>query len=82
MAKNNNIISDLNDIIKKNNINAKITEKNLKDDLKSMGIDSLTAMNIVISIEEKYNIQLPDEQLMKLKTPKDLIEVIEKTMKK
>ncbi len=81
MAKNN-IISDLNDIIRKNNINAKITEKNLKDDLKIMGIDSLTAMNIVISIEEKYNIQLPDDQLMKLKTPKDLIETIEKTMKK
>ncbi len=81
MAKNN-IISDLNDIIKKNNINAKITEKNLKDDLKSMGIDSLTAMNIIISVEEKYNIQLPDDQLMKIKTPKDLIETIEKSMKK
>ncbi len=80
MAKN--IMSDLNTLLKKNNINAKITDKNLKDDLKSLGIDSLSAMNVIISVEELYNIQLPDDQLMKLKTPKDLIDIIEKTTKK
>ncbi len=80
MAKN--IINDLNEILKANNINAKISDKNLKDEMKSMGIDSLTAMNVIIAIEEKYNIQLPDDQLMKIKTPKDLIETIEKQLKK
>ncbi len=80
MAKN--IINDLNDVLKSNNINAKITEKNLKDDLKTMGIDSLGAMNVIIAIEEKYKIQLPDDQLMKIKTPKDLIEIVEKQLKK
>ena len=47
----------------------------LADDLK---IDSLDAVELVMVIEEKYGIKIPDEELSNMKTVADVVCAIEK----
>ncbi|MGN0681789.1 MAG: acyl carrier protein [Candidatus Fimisoma sp.] len=47
----------------------------LADDLK---IDSLDAVELVMAIEEKYGIKIPDEELSNMKTVADVVSAIEK----
>ncbi len=67
IAKNLNIAKD------------KITlEANLADDL---GADSLDAVEIIMDLEECFNISIADEATENIKTVKDLVEYIEKSQK-
>ena len=50
-------------------------EKSLKDDLKS---DSLDLFDLVTELEEKYEIEIPTEDLDTLVTVQDVIDYIEK----
>ena len=53
---------------------ADITDaKRIKEDL---GADSLDVVEILMSIEEKYGITVPDETLQSIKTVGDLVKVI------
>lgn len=55
---------------------AKITpEAALGDDL---NIDSLDAVELVMAIEEKYGIKIPDEELSNMKKVSDITAAIEK----
>ena len=76
-----NILNDLNEILKKNNIKTKLTNNDLNSNLKDLGIDSLSAMNMIIQIEEKHNIRIPDEKLLEMKNVKDLVSIIEEQLK-
>ncbi len=76
-----NILNDLNEILKKNNIKTKLTNKDMNSNLKDLGIDSLSAMNMIIQIEEKHNIRIPDEKLLEMKNVKDLVSIIEEQLK-
>ena len=49
-------------------------ESNLTDDLNA---DSLDALDIVIEIEEKLSVKIPDEDFTKFATVKDIVEYIE-----
>ena len=54
----------------------KITlEASLADDL---NIDSLDAVELVMAIEEKYGIKIPDEELGNMKKVSDIVTAIEK----
>lgn len=46
----------------------------LKDDL---GIDSLDAVEIVLEIETRFDIKVSDEEIAKLNTVKDIIDLVE-----
>ncbi len=46
--------------------------------LKSLKIDSLAAMNIIMKIEDKLAVRLDDEKLLSIKTLGDLIEAFNK----
>lgn len=46
----------------------------LKDDL---GIDSLDATSLIIDMEEKYNIEVSDEELGALVRVKDVVKLLE-----
>ena len=46
----------------------------LKDDL---GIDSLDATSLIIDMEEKYNIEVTNEELASLVRVKDVIKLLE-----
>ena len=50
-------------------------EKSLKDDLKA---DSLDLFGLVTELEEKYEIEIPTEDLDTLVTVQDVIDYIEK----
>lgn len=46
----------------------------LTDDL---GADSLDAIDIVMSVEDQYSIEVPDEAIEKMKTVEDIVAFIE-----
>lgn len=46
----------------------------LRDDLEA---DSLDAVELVIAVEEEYDIEVPDEVAMEIKTVKDIVTYIE-----
>lgn len=70
------IFSQVQEIISKNlNISKdKITlESSLKDDL---GADSLDAVEIVMDLEDTFNISIADDEAALIKTVSDLVEYI------
>ncbi|MBO4875655.1 MAG: hypothetical protein J5542_10160 [Bacteroidales bacterium] len=50
-------------------------EMNLKDDLK---INSARVVDIVLDLEECFDIEISDEDIEKMKTVKDVIETVER----
>ena len=53
----------------------KVTEAaSITDDL---GADSLDVVNLVMSFEEKFEIEIPDDQVEKIKTVGDIVKFIE-----
>lgn len=54
---------------------AKITpEASLKDDL---GADSIDAVEVIMSLEDEFNISISDEAAQNIKTVQDLVDYIE-----
>ena len=49
-------------------------EANLKEDLDA---DSLDAVELIMSIEEEFDIEIPDEVAQNMKTVKDIVDYIE-----
>ena len=54
-------------------------EANLKDDL---GIDSLAAVELALELETEFDIRIEDEELAKLETVQDIINIIEEKHRK
>ncbi len=50
------------------------TDSSLTDDL---GADSLDAIDIVMTIEDQYSIEVPDEIIKSMKTVEDIVSFIE-----
>ena len=50
-------------------------KSNIVDDL---GADSLDSVEVIIDIEERFNIAIPDEDATSIKTVQDLVDYIEK----
>ncbi|MFV0382378.1 MAG: acyl carrier protein [Breznakia sp.] len=48
-------------------------EANLKDDL---GIDSLAAVELALELENEFDVRIEDEELAKLETVQDIIDII------
>lgn len=46
--------------------------------LTEVGIDSLDALNILFSVEEAFDISVPDDQAREMKTVDDIVEGIER----
>lgn len=54
-------------------------DANLKKDL---GIDSLYAVELTLQLEEVYGIEIEWEEMQSLETVRDIVELIEKKVKK
>ncbi len=53
----------------------KVTEDaNIQDDL---GADSLDIVDLVMSFEEEFDLEIPDDQVEKIKTVGDIVKFIE-----
>lgn len=50
-----------------------VLEANLKDDL---GADSLDAVEVIMSLEDEFDISIDDEAAQNIKTVKDLVDFI------
>jgi acyl carrier protein len=46
------------------------------------GMDSLTAVKALAILDERLGIQIPDENLEKIKTPKDMAKLIQECLEK
>lgn len=56
---------------------------NLKPDsniMESLKVDSVDLVEIVLDIEEKFNIQIEDQLIEKMRTPQDLVNIIQEKM--
>lgn len=53
-------------------------ESKFVDDL---GADSLDVVELVMALEEKFGIEIPDEEAEKISTVKDVVEYIERIKK-
>jgi act minimal PKS acyl carrier protein len=45
--------------------------------LKDFGIDSITAMELVMDIEREFNINIPDEKMEQMVTPRAVISLVQ-----
>lgn len=75
-------IEKLNKIIAKTDVKLKIDNSTLNKTTKELGIDSLSLVGIIVQIEEELKITLDDDKLSNLKTVKDLVDLIDATIKK
>lgn len=70
------LLQALRDIVSRsvsNEINDIDESKNLRDDL---GLDSIDLVSIVIEIQSTFDVELKNEELVKLVTVKDLLDLI------
>lgn len=73
-----NILNEIKKNLKKFKIYKLI---DLNTEFKLLGLDSLDLMDLIIKIEKKYNIKIPDDKLYDIKIVKDLIKIIENIKK-
>ncbi len=52
-------------------------EANVVDDL---GADSLDVVELVMALEEAFNLEIPDEDAEKIRTVKDIYDYLEKSL--
>ena len=57
-------VSEILDIINSILETSEITQNDINEDLSMLGINSIMFISIIIAIEEKYNIEIPDEYLL------------------
>ena len=57
-------LSEILNIINQVLETSEITERDINEDLSILGISSIMFISIVIAIEEKYSIEIPDEYLL------------------
>lgn len=57
---------------------SKLTSKELNEDLTSVGMDSITFISIIVSLEEEFDCEIPDEKLLlsEMNTIQKIIDVL------
>ena len=61
-------IADIKTLLSKSSFGNKALELDEKIALKEQGVDSLDMLDFFLNIEETYNVNIPDEDIDKLKT--------------
>ena len=59
-------------------LNCDPSEVNEEATFADLGADSLDSVELIMSFEEAYNIEIPDEDAEKIKTVSDVLDYIEK----
>ncbi|MCH5171871.1 MAG: acyl carrier protein [Erysipelotrichales bacterium] len=58
----------------------KVDELDPNAELKSLGLDSLDLVELIMDIEEQYGIEFDNEELVEFKTVGDVLSAIEKKL--
>lgn len=71
-------VSEILDIINSVLKTSEITEEDINKELSILGVSSIMFISIVIAIEEKYDIEIPDEYLLstKIGTVNKILDVV------
>ncbi|MBW3058728.1 acyl carrier protein [Spiroplasma poulsonii] len=72
------VLNEVKKVLKEHGVSKKV---DLNTEFKSIGLDSLDLMDLVIEAEKKIGIQIPDDKLMDIKTVADLVKIIEEIKK-
>ena len=76
------IISKVKELISINlGINAQIIKLD-SDITKDLGADSLDVVELIMKFEESFGLNIPDEEVSNIKTVKDIVNYISKTLNK
>lgn len=51
-------------ILNSNLENIEITHQHMEDDLCDIGLDSIVFINVIVALEEAFDIEIPDEYLL------------------
>lgn len=73
-----NVTAKLQEIVKKKLKNKEIRPE---DSLKSLGLDSLDKADIMIRIEDEFNIEFTEDEMSSIDTVAKLIDTIESKLK-
>ncbi|MDR2557321.1 MAG: acyl carrier protein [Mycoplasmataceae bacterium] len=73
------IINILKEICAGKKVN--FNEQKLDIDFKTLGLDSLQLVDLIYKVEERLNLQLPDQELMNIKTLNDIVNLLLKLSK-
>jgi acyl carrier protein len=59
-----------------------IDREKIKSDsvLSSLGIDSLSALEILVALEEKYDIEIPDNELKNVNSITEIISIVSRNL--
>lgn len=49
--------------------------------INDLGVDSLDTVDLVLALEEKYGMEIPDEDAVKMDTVEDVVRYVEKKIK-
>lgn len=82
MAKNRDIAAEVKAIIKEQ---LDVDDKDIKPEstfIEDLGADSLSLVELVLAFEERFEIDIPDEDTDKIRVVQDAIDYIEKHAKK
>ena len=60
---------------------AKDKEVTLESNVKELGLDSLDIVDLLMDMEEKYNIEFENEEMTELATVNDVVKAIESKLK-
>jgi acyl carrier protein len=72
------IFDDVKEVIVEQ-LNVNPDEVKLESDfVEDLGADSLDVVELVMALEEKFEIEIPDDEAEKIKTVKDVVDYIEK----
>ncbi|WP_425379824.1 acyl carrier protein [Spiroplasma endosymbiont of Stenodema calcarata] len=72
------VLNEVKKALKEHGVSKQI---DLNTEFKSLGLDSLDLMDLVIKAEKKNGVQIPDDKLMDIKTVADLVKIIEEIKK-
>ena len=54
----------------------------LDSSLEALGITSLDSISLVFAIEDKYGVEVPNEELKKVRTVRDIVEGVDALIQK
>lgn len=72
------VLTEIRKVLKERGVSKQV---DLNTEFKSLGLDSLDLMDLVIEAEKKFGIQISDDKLMDIKTVADLVKIIEEVKK-
>ena len=76
------IIAAIKEVASEQNINISIDESNFNKPLKEIGIDSISSISMIVGIEQKLGVRVPDEHLPKITSIELLITEFEQLLQK